>query len=160
MRRPSKSIWIWSNSGLFELLGFIGLLASIGLLELLEFIGLVTFHSLHFLTLHFALCNLHLFVTVRVGRGLQCLQDEVCFLCFRLLARRCHTISSITVDPLPLTEPDKRLSHTSGSSVGRSVRLRALSVSDPLPLPLHSLHSTSVSPFTVDPPWGPSLSGG
>ena len=67
----------------------------------------------------------HLLPTVRVGRGLQCLQDEVCFLCFRLLARRCHTISSITVDPLPLTEPDKRLSHTSGSSVGRSVRLRS-----------------------------------
>jgi hypothetical protein len=33
-------------------------------------------------------------------------------------------------------------------------------VSDPLPLLLHPLQSASVSPFTVDPPWGPSLSGG
>ena len=31
----------------------------------------------------------------------------------------------VTVDLLALTEPDKRLSHTSGSSVGHSVRLRS-----------------------------------
>ena len=31
----------------------------------------------------------------------------------------------ISVDLLSLTEPDKRLSHTSGSSVGPSVRLRS-----------------------------------
>ncbi len=31
----------------------------------------------------------------------------------------------ITVDLLPLTEPDKRLSHASGSSVRHSVRLRS-----------------------------------
>ena len=31
----------------------------------------------------------------------------------------------ITVELLPLTEPDKRLSHTSGSSVHHSVRLRS-----------------------------------
>ena len=31
----------------------------------------------------------------RVGRNLPGLQEDVCFLCFRLLSRRCHDISSI-----------------------------------------------------------------
>jgi hypothetical protein len=51
------------------------------------------------------------------------LQAEVCFLCFRLVSRRCHNISAIpTVVPQSLTEPDKRISQTSGSSVNHSDR--------------------------------------
>ena len=49
------------------------------------------------------------------------------------------------VEPRSLTEPDKRLSHTSGSSDRHSARLRALSVSDPLSLFDHSLCSDRVS---------------
>ncbi len=60
----------------------------------------------------------------RVDWGLPWLQAEVCFLCFRLVSRRCHNISAIPlVVPQSLTEPDKRISHTSGSSVNHSDRL-------------------------------------
>ena len=54
------------------------------------------------------------------------MQEEVCFLRYHLLSRWCHNISSISrLNLLPLSEPDKRLSHTSGSSVSPSVRLRS-----------------------------------
>ena len=49
-------------------------------------------------------------------------QDEVCFLCFPpAFAAVPQYFVHIKVVPLPLSEPDKRLSHTSGSSVGHSV---------------------------------------
>lgn len=68
----------------------------------------------------------------------------------------------ITVDLLPLTEPDKRLSHTSGSSANHSDSLpatkwisgslRALSAIRVRSVLMgsHSLHSANVSPFTGD----------
>ena len=49
------------------------------------------------------------------------MQAEVCFLRFRLVSRRCHIISAIpSVVPQSLSEPDKRISQTSGSSVNLS----------------------------------------
>ncbi len=35
-------------------------------------------------------------VNFRVDRSLPCLQDEVRVLCYRLLSRRCHNISSMS----------------------------------------------------------------
>src|SRR6056297_3320856 len=97
-------------------------------------------------------------------QGTSLTQDEVCFLCFRLLSRRCHNISSISkLFPCPSQN------RTSGFPIHPAPRLVIqcapalrpfhLSVSGLFPSFTHSLHSVDVSPSTGFQPWEPSLGG-
>ena len=63
---------------------------------------------------------------LRVGRSLPELQDDVCVLCWPpAFAAVPQYLVHTPVELLPLIEPDKRISHTYGSSVSYSASLRS-----------------------------------